>query len=208
MSERGAGRADSGLSLVELLLSMAILTMVMVIIAGTVFAAQSSTKMAHIWGDRTEQLRVSINQIGEDVTYGHWCSCSPGGGNVFRVAGWQAPQVDTTGWNQDWEGWPGYFQVVRSVVVEYRLEGGLKRTVYDGAQFAVDQPQDSLAYSSQVLSTDVQPYSSTAVPDRSYFEIDTQRRLVSVVLRTLREEAGVNRIAEVIGQWYLPWAPG
>lgn len=193
MSRLKALQSQQGFTLVETLLSLLILGLVMAMATGVVMSARASTRFAHEWGDRGEQLRVAFNQMGEDFAYAQWC-CAGSGGDLVQVTV-QQHRVDAAGFHADWAGWPGWIREARFLRVEYGLEGSdLVRTVRD--YYTHDK-----VYSRQVLANHLVPYADDL--SGSYFELDSSRRMIKAVLRTIRTEAGVNSVAEVHSEWFV-----
>lgn len=200
MSHNPSGSHQQGFTLVELMLAMLILASVLVLTGGVLVAAQAFSRSTLDWGDQAEQLRMALGQLGEDITYGQWYGV-PAGTDQLQVTGYQ-PKLDQTGWDPGWisDGWPGWLSQVRSLLVQYTLDGDqLVREVSD-----IQSP--GKVYSHQVLANNLIP--NTAPDNPSYFDVTVNgvKRTVSVVLNAHRQQVqpgGGNDVEQAMGKWHI-----
>jgi len=200
LNERPFVTEQQGFTLVEMMLAMLILTSALVLTGGVLVAAQSFSQSTLEWGNRAEQLRMAIGQLGEDITYGQWSGVPPST-DQFRLTAYQ-PKLDTTGWNTGWtaEGWPGWLTQARTLSVLYTLEDDqLIREVSDGLS-------PTKVYSRQVLASGLIP--NTAVDYPSYFEVAVSgaKRTVLATLNTYRQRVqptGGNDVEQATGKWHI-----
>jgi type II secretory pathway component PulJ len=196
-------RRQAGMTLVETLAALFILTLVMMMVTSVLLSAQASSRAAERWADQGEQLRMAMNQLGEDIAYARWC-CTESGPEI-RLHVYQplpsseVESLDADGnsagilsWHSDWSGWSGWFTGAHVLQLRYAIvNGDLVRTVEY-------EPWDAI-YSRQILARELVPYSGTG----SRFEVNASRQLVKALLQTARNETGGSGVVEVRGQWHL-----
>lgn len=198
--------AQEGLTLVETMLSMAILAMALAMIMGVLWTSQSDSRAAAKWGDQAQQLRMAMNMLGQDISFATtdgdpknlgWC-CS-GGGSEFTVAVYH-PKASTTGWHPYWtqtERWPGMMNSARTLLVTYRIEGGaLIRVVREPVYLSgggLSSTSGKEYHRQEVLSN--------VDASGSGFTVDGTKHLITARLRTVEGE-GVPS-AETSAQWHV-----
>jgi|GEM_PF-3080611 len=189
-----------GFTLVEMMAAAGILVLVFTTTATILLTAQRSSQYVLQNGDLTQQLRVAMKQIADDMTYAEWDEFHnpPPGGLVtvteFTIIGRMpvVTQERNTSSGPDWSysDWPGYIYAWSPVYIRYALVGDtLVREVKDENGFPV---------SKQIL---ISGLAAAGSGEASFLEIDSSQRTVNV--RLSAPQAGGNRYAKLFSSFYL-----
>lgn len=176
-----------GFTLIETLIAMSILTVVVVSTVGVLFVGQSSVRSITDWSDQTQQLRLAMKQMADDLSQSKW-TANPSAQNEITALVWQ-PVVDRGNYSAfDWTvpsaEWPGDLVEWVDLSIRYTIEGdSLIRLVSD----------PSGTYSQRVVVTNLL--------SGSYISVDSARHLVRIHLR--KQAAGVTRVAEAHAEFFV-----
>ncbi|HYG57501.1 MAG TPA: prepilin-type N-terminal cleavage/methylation domain-containing protein [Symbiobacteriaceae bacterium] len=186
-----------GMTLAEMLVAMAIFVMAITSVISVVLMGQKNSSSMLTWGDQSQQMRLALNQMADDMAVARWDSTTPTAGKIrvlaYQPYAWKDEVSDPLWMGTD--GWPGDLTFWPEVYVEYELtsDGRLIRTVSQATESGVA----AAVYSRQVLVSGLQNDSSlTVVADPS------TPNLISV---RLRAATGGNRIAEIASRFYVPY---
>ncbi|MFZ5826930.1 MAG: PilW family protein [Bacillota bacterium] len=127
MNGKRAARDQTGHTLVEMMVALAVLVLVMASVASTLFFGEAASKTGIRWTDTTQQLRVAMKQVSEDFTYASSVMTSP---EEFTIAVRQPLVTREGGFSDyDWSAasadWPGELREWPELQITYKLEGGI-----------------------------------------------------------------------------------
>lgn len=191
----GYRSGQRGFTLVELLCAMTVLIVLISLVGSVLFLGQKQRQLARAYADQTQQLRVAMQQLAQDLTGTRLERFRPGtqelevvGSQPFALTHPAAGYGSTFDWNDSSvvdSSWPGDLLLLAKVFIRYSIttDGVLKREVWSDGQDA--------AASTQVLLTGLAPGSM----------IDLNNSEVTVVLRM--DVGGGNRSAEVRSTFFL-----
>lgn len=177
---------QEGFTLLETLVAVSLFVTLFVSVGSVLYIGQTSLPRISRWTDQSQQLRLAMSSMSEDLTYAELNSPTPcttdasGTTCVFDV---YQPVTQ----NPDGE-WPGDLMDWPPLIVEYRLgvDGTLSRRVREGAN-------SNYAYTWQVLANGLDPTST--------LQVDSTQKLVKARLKA--SLAGVATVAHLYSEFHL-----
>jgi len=213
---------SGGFTLVELLIVVAIFSMLLMLGSGVLVTALQSSDFRY--RERLQRMQIALNQIGDDMVHGNWVTecdgfgrpcfvdvsqpCNASGQSRVTLNFYQ-PQVGAT---TPTGGGPAYLSGVALLKVRYTIENEytnsptshLVREVF--SQEAPGFPEE--IFVRDVLVTDLTSCTRTRRPDGSYVYAGSRVEIVNsrlvVVLDTSSQGAGdPSAQTTVQGTWFV-----